>query len=426
MKLPIAPPCPSASKLALAFACPASVLLSRDCPDKPSAVASWGDLVHRLAEKMYAEPHLSLIDAIERTFADEESRPKMMHVGRAIWDQLTEDLLAVAPNTIWHPEAGYAYDLSTGKIRGPFSREPGQTGDAWEVCGSADLVFRRNDGKLVVRDWKPDDGKTARIADSSTHHQLWFLALCASQVHGFGTGVIVELAFYSEREIRIEATEVTTSDLVEFESMLLELGSLLENYPQPRPGWHCDGLYCPAHASACHAARALAEFTVQTVDPLPAELLRRAARTPEEARRQYEALRILRKAEPLLEQHVKAYAHARGPIPLSYGVQLEAKVAKGQDSICDTPEGLAAIASELQTLAKSDVVVSTSDFTEPKTSKSMVLDAWVHLTGKKKGSADAKKFVASLREKGLIVEGAPSIRVDERRVGQKEDEVAES
>lgn len=420
-KLPIAPPCPTASKLALAFACPASVLLSRDCPDKPSAAASWGDLVHRGAAWIYAGQ--SWIDTPSVSLPDEQSRFERQL--RIIEKQYKNDA-DIAPTVgDWCVEAGYAYNLRTGKIRGPFKREPGQTGDPWEVCGSADLVFRRNDGKLVVRDWKPDDGKTARIADSSTHHQLWFLALCASRIHGFGAGVVVELAFYSERGIWIEATEITTSDLFKFESSLLELGTLLEDYPQPRPGWYCDGLYCPAHASACHASRALAEFTMQTVEPLPAELLRRAAQTPEEARRQYEALRILRKVEPLLEQHVKAYAHARGPIPLSYGVEAFAKVTKGRDDVVDTPEGLAIITNELQAVAKPDVVVLTSDFTEPGTSKPMVLDAWAKLTGKKKGSADAKKFVASLREKGLIVEAAPSIRLEERRVGQKDDEGAE-
>ncbi len=423
MKLPIAPPCPTASKLALAFACPASVLLSRDCPDKPSAWAGRGDLVHSLAEKMYAEPHYGLQDALDRTFSDDELRSKMGAVGLALWEQLTEDLAAVAPNTFWHPEAGYAYNLRTGEVRGPFKREPGQTGNAWEVCGSADLVFRRNNGKLIVRDWKPDDGKTARIADPSTHHQLWFLALCASRAHGFGAGVIVELAFYSERGIWIESTELSWDDIVGFESDLLSLGPLLEAYPQPKPGWYCEGLYCQAHATKCHAAIVLSDMTIQTVDPLPAELLRRAARTPEEARRQYEALRILRKVEPLLEQHVKSYAHACGPIPLGHGVNLVAKVTKGRDDVLDTPEALRELSRELVMVGNGELTID--DFTTRTTSKPKILDCWAKRTGKKKTSADAKKFVATLREKGLIAEGAPAIKLEEGAAGQPAQEEVE-
>jgi hypothetical protein len=286
-------------------------------------------------------------------------------------------------------------------------------------------VYGRSDGKLVVRDWKPDDGKTARIADPSTHHQLWVLALCASRRHAWRGSVIVQLAFYSERGIWIEERELTQDDLVEFESSLLELGTALAAYPDPRPGWHCEGLYCPAHASTCHAARQLAESTLQTIEPLPAELLRRAAQTPEEARQQYEALRVLRKIEPLLEQHVKAYAHARGPIALTYGVELAAKVTKGRDDVLDTSAALGAIEQELQKVAKDGAVITSSMFTRPTTTKKLILDAWAKITGKKKTQVDGKKFVSVLREKGLIVEGAPHIRLEERAAGVIDDDATE-
>jgi len=421
MRLPIAPPTPTASKLALAFVCPASVQLSQGVPFTPTKFASWGDLVHRGADRIYSgDERDAFTISFDTAAAHADKLDKFL---QHFAEQYKLDIASSARDGTWHVEVGYAYDLRAGEVRGPYKREPGQTGNAWEVCGSSDFVFRRIDGKLVIRDWKPDDGKTARTSDPSTHHQLWFLALCASRVHGFGAGVVVELGFYSERGIWIEQTEITHDELVDFESNLLSLGPLLEAYPQPRPGWHCDGLYCPARESNCSAARALAERTVDVVQPLPAELLRRAATTPEEAAQQYHALHVLRKVEPLLEQHVRAYAHAKGPIPLGFGIEAVAKVSKGRDAVLDTPEAIRELSRALAEVGQGEL--SADDFTERTTSKPLLLNAWAKRSGKKKSGADAKKFMEGLRVKGLIVEGAPSIRIEERRAGQVEEPESE-
>jgi len=419
-RLQIAPPCPTASKLALAFACPASALLSRDAPDRSSAAASWGDLVHRGAAWLYNGQSWidTLAASLPETTPDEQA--KFERQLRVFEEQYAIDTKTAPTVGDWHVEAGYAYDLQSGRVNGPYQRRPGEGGAPWQVCGSADLVFRRDDGVLVVRDWKPDDGKTARIADPSTHHQLWFLALCASRAHGIGAGVVVQLAYYSERGIWIEEHPLSQSTLREFEAQLLELAAALDAYPQPRPGWYCEGLYCPAHTTMCNASVALVERTVAAIDPLPVDLLRRTAQTPEEARRQHQALRVLKKVLSLLEEHVRAFAMAHGPIPLAYGVELAAKVVKGRDEVLDTPEALKAILWALDGAGKDDI--GFDDFTSRTTSKAQILDCWAKRSGKKKSSADAKKFVAMLREKGLIVEGAPHIRLEETAGNAHSDE----
>ena len=424
MSLPLAPPCPTASKLALAFACPASVLLQQGVPDEPSPDAEWGRLVHIGAEHLANDQ--SLDDAIDLAYIGIGSQagtpliPRRGALQRTLehvrarlvedWESAIDATLAPKPERgDWHVEPGYAYHLRTGAVRGPFTREPGASGEAWEVCGSADLVFRRVDQKLVVADWKPDMGKTARVGSTAAdHHQLYFLALCASRVHGAPAGVCVELRYYSEEGVRIDGATLDEADLALFEADLLALARRLAEYPAPVPGWHCEGMHCRARAT-CPATTALAERAVNAVRPLPAELLRRVAETPEEAAQQYEALRVLRGVEGVLEEHVKAHALARGSIPVAPGIELVARTVRGRDEVNDTPEGLAAAALELD--------YGVEYWARYTATKAMILDAWAQKTGKRKNSADGRRFVERLRERGVLRQSAPSIRLEERRAG---------
>ncbi len=433
--LPLAPPCPTGSKLALAFACPASVLLSRDVPDELSEDAAFGRLVHEVAEAL-AEGFVLPFPFIEK--APEGQRERLRGIAAHIDSRLREDRVHlrykpfipireddVEEPELWCVEPGYAYHLKTTGVRGPFEREPGAEGGPWEVCGSADLVFRRADGVLVAADWKPDKGATARVGSlAADHHQLYFLALCASRVHGASAGVRVELRYYSEEGVRIDVADLDAADLALFEADLLSLGPLGQNrlaeYPQPLPGWHCEGLHCRAHARTCSATTGMvAASGLARVTP---ELVQRMPRDDDEFRALYGLSRAVEAWSPEARRRLEAYVLARPEgVEVAPGVRVKAFPQKQGAEVVDTPESMASIEKAVMRITRNAGEVGNvldAAFESRRSTGLGRLDKAVRVATAKRG-ADLKKarmaFRAELAAAGVIREGTLVLRVQEVR-----------
>lgn len=417
----LAPPCPTASKLALAFACPASVILQHGVPDEPSPDAEWGRLVHAGAEALANDmPLETACDVAFRAVGREEFgvRARLFATLNQIAIVLNVDRLD-GPRE-WHVEPGYAYNLRTGAVRGPFKREPGDAGGPWEVPGSADLVFRRADGVLVVADWKPDMGKTARVGSmAEDHHQLYFLALCASRVHGAGAGVRVELRYYSEDGVRIDGAELDEADLALFEADLLSLAKRLAEYPVPVPGWHCEGRHCRARAT-CPATTAI--VGASALAPVLPELVRRMPSDDDEYRALYTLLRAIDAWTPEARRRLDAYVLARPDgVEVAPGVKVKAIPQKQGAEVVDTPEALEKLKDKALSITRSaaDVGNMLAALFESKCTTGLGrIDKAVRVATGKRGN-DLKKaraaFRAELAEAGVIREGTSVLRVQEVR-----------
>lgn len=61
-------------------------------------------------------------------------------------------------------------------------------------------------------------------------------------------------------------------------------------------------------------------------------------------------------------------------------------------------------------------------FTRVVTDEAAIMRAWSKRTGKRLSGADARKMRRMLREAGVIVEGAPGVRLEVVRAEESEDE----
>lgn len=225
-------------------------------------------------------------------------------------------------------ERALALNVATGAARplpGAAHRDySGATPE--DVPGTVDLQVDAPAQPIVV------DFKTGRGPHRVDDHldQLAHGAACASSLTGAQL-VTVAIAWVTPEGVRWSERELDAFELTVF---VEELRRLVEGLPeaQPRPGLHCDDLYCPARA-VCPATRALLLDARVPIEP------RRRLPLVGPVETEDQALAIL-VAAPLLEawiaERVKAakfFADAHDGLrdPVS------GKVYRGRDATRETP-----------------------------------------------------------------------------------------
>lgn len=125
---------------------------------------------------------------------------------------------------------------------------------SYEIRGDADLVMRRADGTVVVRDWKT--GRRAMTGRVEESLQVAFYATCAAHRWSAST-YVVELAYVGEDDVRIDRAELDAMDIGATWATLADLAARARGVSIPRLGSHCRDHYCPI-AAVCPATLALA------------------------------------------------------------------------------------------------------------------------------------------------------------------------
>jgi hypothetical protein len=409
---------PTASELARAAECVGPWSLGLAEQDASDEWGQWGHLCHAGAEVLArgrvldgasARPHgLSAAEqerygaimwAVEKAL-DSDFQAAQQHAQRDVrntWTWLVEQ------GVQWRP----AFPDHEARL---VQRSPGERARGW-FAGTADLAYVRAGGALLVADWK-FGFQTAIVGDPADEHpQLWFLALALATALGLDLSVQsrvvarVELRHVDEDGVRVDGEDLTAGDLLAFATDLERLAERIRGGEAPRVGQACGR--CKARAS-CPAWAALEAEAIEHVHAaLPPSLLRDTPQDAEQAAMTWRALQALEGAVPVVRRNVESFARAHGPVPLGMGLELRARVSKGREDALDTPEAIAAAAEVLG--------LDVSAFARPTTSKGAMVSAWTKKTGKAKTGADARALVKRLREAGVLVEGAPSVRLEVRR-----------
>lgn len=320
----------SPSKIRLAQLC--GYPWSRSAPAWPSLPpgesAVFGTAVHEAAEYIARHGGLPNIEELAEKHRLTPAKAKELEGCATAIARSME--LEVDELEELRPEVAIAFDPTTGVARELRSRHHRDYSDAksHEIAGSMDLVIKRNDGALVVRDWKTGF-KQSRELDVRTDPQLLTYALMAHSVYG-GARVIVQLAHVSENGVRIDETEIDIFDLDAHYARLVELlEATLGKEREPTAGPHCHGQYCPL-VSVCPKTQAL----VATVgEPPPAEFpFVPEVTSPAHAVSLYHRLRVVREACDQVEAGLKGYV-SKTPVEVEPGLFYGAVECKGKERI---------------------------------------------------------------------------------------------
>jgi len=418
---------PTASTLAAAAECVAPWSLGLAEEERESEAATWGRLCHAGAEAL-ARPTAGMprtaavaaVGTVNGTWADVDKLDRVLRQvevvlaadegARLMVEAVDSDIGGSWPK-VWLVEQGVQWRPSfpDGEAR-LVQRTPGERARGW-FSGTADLVYMRADGVLVVVDWK-FGWLTKRDGDPAQYHaQLWFLALALATAFGLDLSdprrivARVEARHVDEEGVEVDGADITAGDLLAFGDELAKLEQRIRAGEAPRIGQACGK--CKAQ-TACPAWASLeAQATERIGSALPPSLLRDVPKTHEEAAMAWRAVQALEGAAPIVRRNLEAHVRTAGPVDLGMGLELQAKVTKGRDEALDTPEAHAKAAEVLG--------VEPAAFTVPTTSKGRMVKAWADAMGKKTSSADARVKVKQLREAGVLVEGAPSVRLEVRR-----------
>jgi hypothetical protein len=235
-------------------------------------------------------------------------------------------------------EVELLYDVVRGRARrGPRSERTDS-----EIYGAADLLVWRQDGVLVVRDWKT--GRRAKEKRPSQTRQLRALALAAGLVE-HAEVVRVELAFVDEDGAELVGEDLDALELGAIEGELAELLELVDAPPVPRPGPWCERYYCPLRAVCPATVAALAQVDVElAAAPLTGEFS-----SPEHAAAVRHRLPVLQAVIEHAQEQLEAYAKRHGPLPVvdRPGVVWGPVEHDGRERIEPTPAALEVVRQRL-------------------------------------------------------------------------------
>ena len=278
-----------------------------------SNFAGFGTAVSEVAESLAVWGMSNWLPIADRNELNSTDRRRLQVVADNIAEQLEKDAAvwrwAELP-LAWHAVNRRGRVLEQDSPRDFSDVRPG------EMWGRPDLVWRGEDGHLVVDDYKT--GRKARGVDPSDLLQLMACGVAAASNFG-DTSVTVRLVLIGDdgaikvKPHRLDRWEMaeTAGDI----AMIYEEIEAAGKVPVPRPGRHCDNLYCPKLAVCPATKRRLAELSLATaskfalvadIDDDEHALWQRG-----EIKRIYQALEVFDFA-------VKRYAE-RSPIPVGDG-----------------------------------------------------------------------------------------------------------
>jgi hypothetical protein len=306
--LPHGPYLPTASELHRARECVAVWAYGLpESDDAPGEWATMGRELHGHAESIV----LDGVSPYDLAYSVDSHCALMCHVADAIigdrplaksfvWPDGKPDGLRAEQGIKWRSD-GFADEAALCK------RAPGERLQGW-FSGTADLVYVRTDGVLVVADWK--FGPRAKYIDAKAknHAQGWFLALAFTtllEITGSSDEVIVarfEARYVGADGIDVDGIDITWGEICEWRDTLAGLAKRIEMQE--------DAL--PRITAACDRCKAKAACPAQTA--LEVELLARASsdalaldgppQTAEEAR-QYSI--VIDKLKAMLEEVKERY-----------------------------------------------------------------------------------------------------------------------
>lgn len=334
--LPSSPEYPTASELHRMRECVAPVALGLPEVSETSEWAEEGRRMHAMAEAVARG-----VEWIDRM------SPEDISIWRLLQDMIGQDAVAAK----WHTPAHKLFIEQGIKWRPGVledevalcERQPGERLRGW-FSGTADLVYVRADGVLVVVDWKfgPREHITGEPAKESC--QGFFLATAFADllsIRGSSAGVVVarfERRIVSEDGIEVDAVDITQGDIDAFAEQLRGLAERIELGVGAMPRISAACGKCKAKAE-CPAWDAQYAGIIESSQHAHERLLI-VPETNEDAARMHWAIDA---TEALLDQWkewVKAYVltHPEG-VPIGLGLRLKAIPSKDRE-VLDTPEAL--------------------------------------------------------------------------------------
>lgn len=292
---------PTASKLSLAHSCKypwTDGAVWGD--DEPGEAAQRGTRIHALAARLLdaKAPHPGELARDEKDAAQ--------HAVEAI-DALTGGIPPRAEVAV-----GYDHTTGLGVLLGyHLGRDYGAAGRSM-IVGSADVAWRDGD-TIHVADIKT--GSRDHVEPAATNAQLAGLAVMLASASD-AKAARVHLVFADAAGAVVESHDLDALDL---DAEAARLRAMVAAIPdaKPTPGDHCR--YCPARGSCPATSAALAEATPDAADVLP---LSAEITTPEHAARVYGVIKLAKLATDALDERLRAFVTAHGPIALPSGKRL--------------------------------------------------------------------------------------------------------
>jgi len=398
---------PTASELRTATQCLAPWALGLPTIEDSSSYSEEGRRRHKMAEKI----------AMGNYTADDGWWDEQWAM--AIQRKIDDDLAVIdrydCEPAIWLVERGISYRPTMLGGEAEFiERKPGERLRG-AYAGTADLAYVRNDGVLVVADWKLGARGEVNEWPASENPQLWFLALAlatALRISASSASVVVarvELRHvFDNGDIEVDGYDITQGELDAWAEQLASMANRIQNGDgeMPRRSEACGR--CKSRA-ACPAWRALQEHVLGLLtsdNPLP---LSTPISSVEQALIVRDAKKVVSQLSETWDQRLIAW-HERNPggIPIGLGMR-EVMITTQRREVLDTPEALAAIA---------EVVGAGAIERRPHvTLESIRATARKGIEGKKgvtKAEAEEAAIV-KLEAMGAIVPGAPSRRFEKVR-----------
>ena len=335
---PSKPGYPTASELYRARECIAPWALGLPEERTPNEYAERGRMCHTIADMLVCGNTAATIQASESVAGVAWSAVQdMIHADQSnakciVWP----DNIRVAVRS----EVGIRYRPGYPDVAEFVEREPGQRFEGW-LSGTADLVYVRANGVLVVADWKfgrkdqcePIDG----CGDEDDGNlQLLFLALAfatALEITGSSEGVIVariELRFVDEDGMHVDGRDVTWGELCAFAD---ELGALAERIDAggsslPRDPFEWTSHACNRCASKAHcpAPKTIGQSLLEAATKHVESMLSGPPRDAEHAREYRDGIKALEMARDDLEERYKAFL-VQNPegVPIGLGMREVAR-----------------------------------------------------------------------------------------------------
>lgn len=469
--LPHGPYLPTASELHRARECLA--VWAYGLPESEGAPGEWAEMGRRL--HVASEALVVGVDVLRDVVAEFalDEQPSAMARLTLVRDAVAEDR-SLAKTFQWpdgktlalRPELGIKWrsDGIADEAQ-QCKRAPGERLQGW-FSGTADLVYVRHDGVLVVADWK--FGPRAKYIDAKakSHAQGWFLALAFStllEINGSSYSVVVarfEARYAGTDGIDVDGTDITWGEICEWRDVLANhrerLPDVIEEYEDDKgimrtrrvPAWKTGLAWriehqenaLPRITAACARCKAKAECSAQKdletlvmaeVHGANIEALCRPPQSTEDVRALHFAIA---QAEHLAAEWKKwrdSYVLAIGPVPLGMGIQLEAKPTSRR-SVVDTSEAMDLIESvagkaaiEVQRSATIDSIETAlipGANAEAERSTAHIASA----SDRKKAKAAARarhisEGFARLVEGGAVRETGKTYTVRECRAGETEE-----
>ena len=334
MNLP-SPFFPTASELAVASLCLAPWALGLPTTDEPTEAMLRGRDRHKVAETLLRRSEELPPDAPAWMRAIREClRNDKLPTDRPI-DVLIEQGVSLRPGFL-DSEAALIDRKPGERLRGAFA-------------GTADLAYVREDGILVVVDWKFGEMGEVFELPARENLQLKFLALAlatALRISAPSASVVVARIdlrhVHDDGEIVVDGHDLTQGELDVFEGELEAMADRIRQGHNQMPVRSAACGRCKSKRH-CPAWEALQTKLLEAIDTQGGAFLRAPPETEEDARLYRDAIRASEYMLEILKQRYHAWldAHPAG-LPIGLGL-TEILSASERRAVVDTPEAVAKI-----------------------------------------------------------------------------------